>query len=112
MLHVDAGAAGAEPAPAPAAGHDDSDAVSLSSATGLPLLRCIELLDGARGDFNLAISRGFKERHAAAATTAEGTGSAEDAVGTRSKATVRSAHSCNAALSFVLGTGGLTDTRD
>ena len=60
MLHVDGAPAEArhdDPGPSPAA-------VSLSSATGLPLERCEALLEEARGDFNLAAARGFKQQRA------------------------------------------------
>jgi hypothetical protein len=60
MLHVDGAPAEArhdDPSPSPAA-------VSLSSATGLPLERCEALLEEARGDFNLAAARGFKQQQA------------------------------------------------
>ena len=40
---------------------DPAGAVHISSATGLALSRCELLLRHARGDFNLALERGFKE---------------------------------------------------
>ena len=45
-------------------GAGDPQAVSISSATGLPLPQCELLLQEARGDFNLAIARGFKQSNA------------------------------------------------
>lgn len=41
-------------------------AVSLSSATGLDVERCEQLLSEARGDFNLAAARAFRQQRAAA----------------------------------------------